>query len=233
MDTPLLDDLTEEDAPPDQNRSSLFVVLLTMMIVAVLAMAVAGGFYWGSKSEKVVATGLQPSAVDIGFARDMALHHQQGVTMAAYTRDNSSDPAIANVAYDIESTQTAQLGEMTGWLDTWGKTVYDAPTHLMRWMGAAHASHVVDGLMPGMATPAQLKRLETLHGKALDIYFLQLMIRHHQGALAMAAYAAQHANEPYVRNLAGHIDAAQSSEIIQMEQLLRQRGGTTLKAPVT
>ena len=88
-----------------------------------------------------------------------------------------------------------------------------------------------DGLMPGMATPAQMTKLETLHGRALDIMFLQLMIRHHQGGLPMEQYAAEHAGESYVRNLAGHMVASQGAEIIQMEQLLRQLGGTPLSPP--
>ena len=70
----------------------------------------------------------------------------------------------------------------------------------MAWMGHADAVH--DGLMPGMATEAQMKRLQSLHGKALDVFFLQLMIHHHQGGIPMAQYAAAHAAEPYVRDLA-------------------------------
>ena len=87
--------------------------------------------------------------------------------------------------------------------------------------------------MPGMATPAQIDETGTLHGKALDIYFLQLMIRHHQGGLPMANYAAQHATQPYVRLLASKMVEAQSREIIQMEQLLRERGASPLPAPPT
>jgi uncharacterized protein (DUF305 family) len=103
----------------------------------------------------------------------------------------------------------------------------------MVWMGPEHAAHVVHGLMPGMATPAQMNRLESLHGKALDILFLQLMIHHHQGGVVMARYAAQHASEPYVRQLATAMVVAQSNEIIQMEQLLRGLGSQPLPPPVT
>ena len=56
---------------------------------------------------------------------------------------------------------------------------------------AGHQHDVgANGLMPGMATPAQMTKLQTLHGSALDIFFLQLMIRHHQGGIEMAQYAA-------------------------------------------
>jgi uncharacterized protein (DUF305 family) len=153
------------------------------------------------------------------------------VTMAAYARDNSTDPSVVNLAYDIESNQTIEMGEMEGWLDTWGLTRYDA--HPMVWMGAEHAAEVVNGLMPGMATSAQLAKLTSSHGRALDILFLQLMIHHHQGGAPMAEYAEEHAAEPYVRTLAGHMLANQNTETTQMEQLLRQLGGSPLPPPQT
>jgi uncharacterized protein (DUF305 family) len=224
------DETTTAPAEAEAARPRLRTVLVAIIAVAVAAIAVAGGFLWGSHDGSS-NTATKPSAVDIGFARDMAAHHQQAITMAAYVRDNSTDPSVITLAYDIESSQTIQLGEMTGWLDTWNLTRYSA--HPMVWMGAEHASHIVNGLMPGMATPTQVNRLMSLHGKALDVLFLQLMIHHHQGGLPMAQFAEQHAVEPYVRTLAGHMIASQSAEIIQMEQMLRQRGGSPLPAPAT
>jgi uncharacterized protein (DUF305 family) len=94
-----------------------------------------------------------------------------------------------------------------------------------------HRDHVADHLMPGMATPDQLDRLEALHGRALDVLFLQLMIRHHQGGLPMARYALAHAAEPHVRDLAQSMVNSQTAEIIEMEQLLRQLGGHPLAPP--
>ena len=214
---------------PAPERGSLRLVLTAIIAVAVVAIAVAGGYFWGNRDTSSGAA--KPTAVDIGFARDMATHHQQAITMAAYVRDNSSDANIVTLAYDIESSQTIQMGEMTGWLDTWNLTRYTA--HPMVWMGPEHASHVVNGLMPGMATPDQITRLMSLHGKALDVLFLQLMIRHHQGGVVMAQYAEQNASQDYVRTLAGNMLAAQSAEIVQMEQMLRQRGGVPLPAPAT
>ena len=229
MTADVTDDAVTTASSGTAQPTRLRAVLLAVIAVAVLAVAVAGGFYWGTKNG--TSGTAKPSAVDIGFARDMATHHQQAVTMAAYVRDTSTDPEIVTLAYDIESSQTAQLGEMTGWLDTWNLS-RNSP-HPMVWMGPEHASHVVNGLMPGMATPAQMSRLMSLHGKALDILFLQLMIRHHQGGLPMAQYAEAHATESYVRTLAGHIAAAQSAEIIGMEQMLRQRGSSPLPKPAT
>jgi uncharacterized protein (DUF305 family) len=216
------------DDPVDSNRR-LRRILIAVMAVAALAAVVAGSFYWGTKAAPDKNAMPTVNSVDAGFARDMATHHQQAVTMAGYVRDNPSNRNVANLAYDIETSQMIQLGEMTGWLDTWGISRTSGTP--MSWMPGGQHMVSADGLMPGMATPAQMAKLQTLHGTAMDILFLQLMIHHHQGGVEMARYATEHAQEPYVRTLAGHMLAAQSTEIIEMEQLLRQLGGTPLPPP--
>jgi uncharacterized protein (DUF305 family) len=207
-------------------RSTLRVVLLAIIVAALLL--VAGTVGWlirGGSSASVPGA----TSVDAGFAQDMAIHHTQAVTMAGYERDNTSSSQLRVLAFDIETSQQFQIGEMQGWLDTWGLSRNDP--HPMAWMGHDHMAMQANGLMPGMATPPQMTKLEKSHGKALDILFLQLMIRHHQGGIPMARYAQQHAQEPFVRNLAAQMVNAQSAEIVQMEQILRQLGGTTLPAP--
>ena len=204
-------------------------MLTAIVAVACLAAAIAIGHLWGSAGTGSSASSPSSTSVDAGFARDMSTHHQQAITMAGYTRDNTDDPAIKVLAYDIETSQHFQVGEMQGWLTTWGLSRTSTATQ-MAWM-AWHCTSGRDGLMPGMATPAQMTKLESLHGKALDVLFLQLMIHHHQGGLPMAQYAAAHASQQYVRDLAQSMVTAQSGEIVQMEQSLRQLGGAPLPPP--
>ncbi len=83
-------------------------------------------------------------------------------------------------------------------------------------------------LMPGMATPHEVDRLEKLRGKALDVFFLQMMLRHHLGSVTMARYAADHAAHDYVRGLARSMVANQDAEIATMRQLLAARGAKPL-----
>jgi uncharacterized protein (DUF305 family) len=81
-----------------------------------------------------------------------------------------------------------------------------------------------------MATTQELNKLRKLSGEELDVYFLQLMLRHHQGGLEMAEYAAEHASKGYVRNLADKIVKSQESESKQMKDLLAGRGAKPLPA---
>jgi uncharacterized protein (DUF305 family) len=177
------------------------------------------------------------NSVDVGFAQDMKVHHLQAVTMAGIARDHTTDPLVHSLAFDIESTQLDQVGEMTGWLTTWGRPELPPPDRqVMAWMtGASGHSHSVspDGVvrMPGMATPEELSRLKSLSGKELDVFFLQLMLRHHQGAVPMAQYAVLHAGVGFVRDLAQKMVTAQSAEVTQMTKMLADRGATPLPAP--
>ncbi len=124
--------------------------------------------------------------------------------MAGYTRLHTTNASVLLLANDIYDDQTFEIGEMQGWLDSWGLTRSTTlPT--MGWM-TGHSLDA-DGLMPGMATPAEISHLQSLTGNALDIDFLQLMIRHHQGGLQMEQYAADHAVE-VVREGSGQQDAA-------------------------
>jgi uncharacterized protein (DUF305 family) len=220
--------VTEERAGAAAVGSArLRIVLAAVVALALVVGAVVGAAVWGTSSS---SSSPSATSVDVGFVQDMSAHHIQAITMASYTRDYTSNPDIKLLAYDIEDEQKFQVGEMQGWLDIWGQARVD-PTP-MAWM-AGHDHVLANGLMPGMATADQLTQLKTLHGTALDILFLQLMIHHHQGGLPMAQYAAQHATQGYVRDLAQAMVTAQSSEIVTMEQQLRQLGGTPLPAPPT
>jgi uncharacterized protein (DUF305 family) len=172
-------------------------------------------------------------SVDAGFSRDMARHHLQGVEMANLVAGRSQDPEVRTLAFDISSTQTNQAGRMQGWLTLWGLPLSGGEP--MAWMAGngGHAGHDMEmgALMPGMATEGELANLRSLSGPAFDVEFLRLMIRHHQGGKEMAQYAADHAGEAAVRDLARSILQSQTAETTLMAGMLAERGGTPLPAP--
>jgi uncharacterized protein (DUF305 family) len=178
-------------------------------------------------------------SVDVGFAQDMRVHHLQAVTMSGVTRDHTADPLIHSLAFDIESTQLAQSSEMTGWLTAWRQPELPPPDRAaMSWMpessGHSHGSSGSEGgvaRMPGMATSEELNRLKSATGRDLDILYLQLMLRHHQGALPMAQYAAEHSGVGYVKDLAQKMVSGQAAEVQLMVKMLAERGAKPLPAP--
>lgn len=85
-------------------------------------------------------------------------------------------------------------------------------------------------VMEGMATKAEMARLASLNGPAADTYFLQLMLRHHQGGHHMMSMVIDPANgaPEYVRTLAEQMNKAQTAEESTMKQLLAQRNARPL-----
>ena len=75
--------------------------------------------------------------------------------------------------------------------------------------------------MPGMLDDTQLAALERARGDEFDRLFVDLMIRHHQGALVMVQelYATGGGLEPASDRFAREVEADQRIEITRMEQL--------------
>ncbi|MFF9632537.1 MULTISPECIES: DUF305 domain-containing protein [Streptomyces] len=188
-------------------------------------------------------------SADAGFARDMSVHHQQAVEMSFAVRDRTDDEEVRRLAYDIANTQANQRGMMLGWLDLWGLPKAAPDREPMAWMGGGdgaahgggdgHGGHTSGGatgggpeggpagggaLMPGMATRAELERLRAADGVAAEVLYLQLMIDHHEGGVAMARGCVDACRVDVQRGLARGMVDAQQSEIDLMTGLLAARG---------
>ncbi|EDY59087.1 secreted protein [Streptomyces sviceus ATCC 29083] len=200
------------------------------MRFAGVAVAVAGVLVAAGAITYAVAedggSGDTPSAesADAGFARDMAVHHQQAVEMSYIVRDRTKDVEVRRLAYDIAQTQANQRGMLLGWLDLWQlpKVSADPP---MTWMDMGDMPSAGEGsLMPGMATDSEMKKLGTLNGKQAEIFYLQLMTDHHQGGIHMAKGCVEKCTVGVEKRLAQGMVAAQQSEIDLMAGMLKERG---------
>jgi uncharacterized protein (DUF305 family) len=207
----------------------------TGVALGLLLVGAAGGLLLGMPGASTRAVPAADS-VDVGFAQDMTVHHQQAVQMASWERDHTADPVLKQLAADIEATQTAQIGRMQGWLELWGAAALPVGGH-MAWMSSAsgHDDHGLSSppgggvaTMPGMASTEELSALRAATGPQLDVLFLQLMLRHHEGGAGMLREGAERAELPQVRNLAGQMLSSQSAESDYLRQLLVARGGNPL-----
>lgn len=197
------------------------------IVGAAAAVAVAGGGITVAVASSDGSSGTSSPATesaDAGFARDMATHHQQAVEMSYIVRDRTKDEEIRRLAYDIAQTQANQRGMLLGWLDLWElpKVPERAP---MEWMGMGDMPPGEDGaLMPGMATNTELEKLGKLDGRAAEVRYLQLMIKHHKGGVHMAAGCVERCEVGAEVRLARGMVESQESEIKLMRDLLKARG---------
>ncbi|MCJ0905173.1 DUF305 domain-containing protein [Rhodococcus sp. ARC_M6] len=240
--------MVEHDAVPIQSESKSDssgkrhdtppAVLVVGVVIALLIGIIIG--LWAKGRIENTSQEVPPvSAVEVGFAQDMSVHHGQAVEMSSLALMNTADPAIRTLAYDVVTTQQSQIGMMQGWLSLWDRPAQSA-VGSMEWMPSTSSSmnHSMPGMstrqggsdtnpavaMPGMASPAELAELRVLTGPAFEIRYLQLLLRHHQGGIPMAQYAADNADLSVVTNLARQIAATQQTESAALRELLAVRG---------
>lgn len=191
------------------------------VLVGAVALVLAGfavGLRWGDAD-----SGISLSANDIGFAQDMAVHHEQAVLLSQALAPDV-DPQIRLIADQIIRAQTAEVATMHGWL-----TLVDEPftsTAPMTWMHADHS-----GPMAGMASVDEITRLRGLRGTEAEILFLQLMIRHHHGGIEMAQAAQDLVDSDPIRRTALGMVRDQGTELGLMLALLTTRGAEPLAYP--
>ncbi len=233
-------DLQQTDEPDRTDRSSVsrwLVIGAALVVMLVLGVGLGAFLTRVIDAEPAPATTPGAGSVEVGFSQDMSVHHLQAVTMAGWARDHTTDPAIKTLAFDIERTQTGQVGRMKGWLALWDQPEQAVGAY-MTWMTGPMAGHAGHGAMaktpsngapmPGMATSAELAELKTLSGKEMDVFFLQLMLRHHMGGTAMAQYVFDHTSVAAVKSLADSMLKTQGAEMTLMEQMLQARGAQPL-----
>lgn len=76
--------------------------------------------------------------------------------------------------------------------------------------------------MPGMATQAQLAALRKATGTAFDSLFLNLTIKHHEGAVTMSGAQLENGSDLRVGETAQEVSVTQAKEIATMRQLLKE-----------
>ena len=72
--------------------------------------------------------------------------------------------------------------------------------------------------MTGMASAKQMQELADARGRDLDQLFTRLMIRHHEGGIHMAQFAAEHAETETARSWARAMIDGQKGEIAELNR---------------
>ncbi|MEU3184119.1 DUF305 domain-containing protein [Streptomyces sp. NPDC006923] len=153
------------------------------------------------------------NSTDASFAQGMIPHHRQALRMAGLAAGRASSTEVRALAATITQAQDPEIKAMSGWLRTWGEPVPAAG-------GTGHSGHSAHS-MPGMMSDDDMASLEKATGAAFDTAFLDLMVRHHEGAVAMARTETSRGANEDAKRMAGAIVASQTAEITRMKALRR------------
>ncbi|MFF5447794.1 DUF305 domain-containing protein [Streptomyces sp. NPDC012888] len=155
------------------------------------------------------------NAADTAFAKGMVPHHRQAVEMADLAPSRAGSAEVRELAAEIRKAQDPEIKTLSGWLASWGEQV---PAE-----GAAdHSGHGTGSGpgMTGMMTAEEMDKLAGSSGKAFDTAFMELMIKHHEGAVEMARTELKDGAFPAAKEMAEAIIGSQSAEISRMKSLL-------------
>lgn len=172
------------------------------------------------------AASADADAVDAAFIRQMIPHHQGAVAMAEIAERRAEHDEIKQLAAAITTAQERELKTLETLARSTGVDVAGADAQL-----TADAETL--GLEPdqlGMEGHGGGAHGESLDdADPFDRAFIDAMIPHHEGAIAMAQAQLKRGGNAELKQLSAEIRRAQRGEIVQLAQWKQDwYGGTTI-----
>ncbi len=166
-----------------------------------------------SGAEASDLAGIRFTDADVKFMQGMISHHAQAIEMINLLASRSGRDLMQRLARRIELSQEDEIVMMQEWLSSRGQAVTERDAH--------HAPGREP--MPGMLTEREMGRLEQAQAGEFDQLFLELMIKHHHGALTMVdTLLAQRgaAQDSQLFAFTSDITSDQTMEIDRMDAML-------------
>ncbi|WP_279100417.1 DUF305 domain-containing protein [Gordonia bronchialis] len=148
---------------------------------------------------------------DVTFNSMMIPHHQQAVEMAELVNGRTTNPQLIALATRIKNAQQPEIDQMTARLTSWG-----VETSTDEHSTDEHSGH---GDMSGMMSEADMAALRAASGAEFDTRWINMMIQHHMGAIAMADTEIAEGSDPASKALAAQIKSTQQAEIDEMGRI--------------
>lgn len=139
---------------------------------------------------------------DIQYLDTMAEHHREGIKMFQMAIEKSDNQEIKTMAQKMIDDQKKEIPELKS----------------MRDDIQSSAPEAVNMEMPGMMS-MDMKALDAKSGSAFDHAFLDMTIKHHQGAVDMSKNALKSAQNKSVKDKAQMIIDMQGKEIAKMKDM--------------
>ncbi len=153
----------------------------------------------------------QNAPFDQRFLDQMIVHHQGAVMSAQMMIADSTRPELRDLAQRMITGQQHEIDQMRQWRQ--------------QWYGSASSGNLSGMTSGGMIGGAMMNRdqMRQMMGANADFdrMFLQMMIPHHEAAIAMAQQALTQAQHPEIKTLAQGIITTQRAEISEMQRYLQ------------
>jgi uncharacterized protein (DUF305 family) len=187
-----------------------------MRLRYLLAMLLA----FGAMAAHTQAKSTASTNPDLRFLDGMIAHHQAAVDEARAIEPKARRPEMKQLVAGIIKAQEVEIRQMRKWRRAWFPNALQAAASSGRGMpmvGGAmgrmrHGDMPMGGTAAGAAPPDP------------DVAFIEMMIPHHQDAVAMSREILATTRRPELEQLARNIIRNQEREIAQMESWKRSSG---------
>jgi len=172
---------------------------------------------------------------DVMFIDMMIPHHEGAIAMAQVALTRAEHEEVRQLAQAIIDVQSREIEQLRAWRDQWYPNAPQMPMEQMMGMmmgmmqgmpGMGSGQQMMEMLQHSMDATAQMRALCAVQGP-FDLAFINGMMLHHQGAIAMAQAALQQAQHPELRAFAQGVIDAQQAEIEQMTRWRESWYGAT------
>lgn len=139
---------------------------------------------------------------EITFLQSMIDHHAMAVETAELCMTRAIHEELRSMCEQIAATQSQEIEMMQSWLQDWYGITYE----------------------PQMTKQEmrEMEQLASLYGAEFEIAFMEMMIRHHMGAIREASKCVDRVEHEELRTLCENIITTQAAEIEQMRTWLCQ-----------
>ena len=149
---------------------------------------------------------------DVQFIDTMVLHHRSAISMAKLAAAKTANPQLKELSNKIVTQQTVEITEM----------------EKLRAATYPSTERAENMELTGMKTSIEdmdMKKLEEAEGTNFDKLYIQMMVTHHRGGIAMANDASKKVNGKLTANrlaaLAKKMADTQTAEIAQLESIYK------------
>lgn len=196
-------------------RSKLSV-LITLLFLGLGLVSCGGGGEQGHETSDIPADAGFNQA-DVDFATDMIQHHAQALLMVDLMNGRKVSPELDALAEQIRMVQGPEIESLVDWLTEWDQPVPETS----RDHANAHGGGMeMDSDMPGMMSHEEMQALEDAGDAEFEPMWLEMMIKHHEGAVEMAGAEKRDGKYADAVQMAASIVSGQEDEIATMKDML-------------
>jgi uncharacterized protein (DUF305 family) len=145
---------------------------------------------------------------DLQFIDTMIAHHKTALEMSSLVKQKGG-AAVKKAAEKMSSDQQRDVEKLQNWRNQWHPGAPDA--HNMELPGASSMN-------------MDMSHMQSMSGHQFDDMFVDMMIPHHQGAIAMSQDALQRAEHVELKQFAQEVIDKQQKEIAELRRMKEHHG---------